>query len=1306
MPLTNVDRQCIIVHVKLESGVCMAKKVAVPDEDAIEQNGGIKKKKKHNCCCTCCLVVIIIMLVLFLGAFITGWILGDKYTKKLFGLSMGDTLGVVSDLYWTDDSDVVSRPYTSKDLDGFYSEIKRNVLLKDSAEIDFESALNAAVDKYLNSDSTAPQLNASSDGDGNPEGKSDESSVIDIFVDMIVGVLNRDNIDIERLNGYPEKDEYIFNLNDKQLAAFVNCVLKSVLKKAVKLDALKDVAEMVSLDRVVALKQICFTANSVKGEDGASQVKAASAEITVWIGLQDAAGQAIKYFLNEAKQGWAGGLVSWFGNVILPENLYLTVSVPLSGEDNVASIRINDMNTNERERANKLINGIIKLVNGDDSKTLDNVIDDFVAQIRPTLEKATEHMDFTDASNGTIRMDLLETVAQIASIEIAEGQKLTKADFLYVLQALLSDKTEQLNSLEPFRYDNWYSVDGEIRYMPTGGAIENKIDYEQKFIEQIEQKYAIDFGESKNLAEVLELLGISLDGSNNTSMGSTDLLDKMDGNRFNALLDENINDIQLHITDRMLGAAFSGQMDKLLSGNADLQKLDMTLDALTFVKKSDPEKSNHLYALLAVEVNVSGLIDAEAGGQNSMVNKLVKGLMPESILLTVTVDITRDRSVTRDSAEFVINSCKNTDRVLDIMERLVPEIKLNEVSDKISSTLNDMLDQMEDRKLNIALAATTFEYNSDLGKWLGDSGAIVMPDIFSVVADLVLVDEGGNKVVTSEQLQHVIRDLNNPADITATQPDGYGDFIDDVFDKYYLTDPTQLPEPKPAVTDFKGLTEYMSDFSTDKLRVYGRDGIAHDTRQMSDLHPVMSATELLALLNDNMDGKDSIQSYSIVKVDIGDNTLSVTVSVALSSLLTDAAQVQKLIAATELYATATFHTDQVTGDGTEDNPYGYGVSLEINVQKQGENSVMDDDTYDAMLNIVKFFAKDFDIANQVKDFGVILYEQMQSLNESMGGDENLQLFTFTENGLELTDFYTFLALKMEPGLIEDGYTNEDIRKTLQGLYTYDETAPNDNNFIVSDIMFNTPSEKGSRRWTNDEVTGNLTTGEGGLYGNTHLDVDFNGFLKQGVEVIAKDGEVTVEQTMILAKGDKRDKVAAVRTWLTQRLKLSEADVVDENSDYLAVTFSMTMGNFVGGDGEGSNDAKSMFPTKIYATVVYKYNAAATGDKFTVVGGISEDDVAPVLVFNNMDGAQYDIMVRLMGANPTGEDTGASADGKVNIKTIAKEGAKVLNGMTHIDVGGIKVDTTITFSATSDTADPPEAGMGKVFISKPAPSFGG
>lgn len=1291
----------------------MAKKVAVPDEKTVEENGGIKKKKRNKCC-TCCLIALFVVLVIFVAAFTTGWIIGDKYTKKLFGLSMGDTLGVVNDLYWTGDSDVVTRPYSKKDLNGFYSEIKRNVLLKDEAEIDFDSALNDAINKYLNTETSAQALNAS-ESVGAASGENEkESEITDIFVNMIVGVLNRENIDVERLNKYnaddPDSDEYIFNLNDKQLAAFINTVLKSVLKNANKIDALKDINDMVQLDKVVALKQIRFTAKSKKNEFGTSKIAASSAEITVWIGFQNCAKHAIKKMLTEAGVRWASGIVGWMGDIILPENLYLTLSIPLYGDNNKADIKINDMDAGERARAKKLINGLLRQINGDNAKTLDELLDDVVEKIKPMLEKATDKMDFSLAGKGTIRMDLLDTVAKMAS-ENMDGE-LTKADFLYVLQALLSDKTEQLNSLTPYRFDNWYRVDGNPVYLPSGGKEEDKISYSDLFIDEIENKYAISFGENKNLTEVLDMLGISLDGSGNQSIGSTDLLDKVNGSKFDALLNaDSTADIKLRITDRMLGAVFAGQTDKLLKGNADLEKLSVKLEALTFVKKSAPEKANHMYALLAVDVNISELLSSIGGDGDSVLSKLTTGLMPEDILLTVTVDITRDRSVTRDGAEFVINSCKNTDRALATLEKLAPDIKLGEISDKISATLNDMLDKM-DSVLDIELAEATFEYDEQAG-WLGDSAAIVMPDIFTVITKMVLVEQqpDGSKrsVVTADELKNVVRDLNNPAEIQSDIDTSKGctRFIDEVIDKYYFN------AQKGSMTKFDQLTAYLSDFSTDKFRVEGKNGLAHDTTDIDDLNPTMTGDELGALLVEQMGDNDQIKSYEIVRVQTGNDRLYVTLSIKLKDLLSDATQVQSLIKADSLYATAEFKLDDanITGDGTAENPYAYGVDLDINVKnKNGEVVNMTEENYNAMMKIVAFFAPEFNIEKQMHEFGKIMYAKMAELQSSLvkpeAGQTDVDVFKFTKNGLEITDFYTFIALKMKPELLTN-HSNEEIRETLQGLYKMSENEDeyNKNNFVLNDIMFNPPTPEttphtanGSLAWTDQEATG--------LYGNTHIDADFNGFIKRGVESISDKNSITVEQTMILVSGDDRQKVRDVRDWLNLKLGFTDAEGnvlhaggISADEDYLAIMFSMDMQSFIGDTGSGD---VALYPERIYVTVVYKYddNAPEGEDKFTIVGGSDGD--SPLLVFNNMDPAQYDIMVTLMGVSPDSSD-----ESKVNINSVVKQGKDVLNGMTHTQVTipgtsqTVTMDTEILFHISPDE----DGGMGKVEVKNPAFSAG-
>ncbi|MCH5161754.1 MAG: hypothetical protein J1G04_06960, partial [Clostridiales bacterium] len=884
----------------------------------------------------------------------------------------------------------------------------------------------------------------------------------------------------------------------------------------------------------------------------------------------------------------------------------------------------------------------------------------------------------------------LDTVAKMASEDMPEGEKLSKDDFLFVLQALLSDRTEQLARLTPYRYDKWYMVNGKPTYLATGGKESDRIDYETQLIEEIERAYAINFGADKNLTAVLEMLGISLDGSNEANKGSKDLLDKIDSAKFNALAEDTSDDVKLYITDRMLGAALSKQMGKL-TDDSGMQDLSLTLEALTFVEKAGVD--DHIYAMLAIQVDLSGLLGSLADDKESMIGKLVTGLMPESVLLTITVDVTRDRSITRDAPEYIINSCYNTDRALATLEKLVPDLNLDSIADDIGKVLTEMLDQLEN-SLGAEVVPASYVLNPDQNVWLGDSASIVLPDIFTVISDTVLLDDENKPVVTSNQLRNVIRDLNNPADITPKQAGGYDDFISDVFKKYYLKEPG---DGEDKVTNFAQLTTYMTGFSTSKLRVTEADGLAHDKTDMSQLKPVMGDDELFSLLQDNMGGNDNISSYSIVSVTTAEDEqtrhglLSVTLSIALDNLLSGAGKIREMISADTMYVTVTFDTEEIIGAGTDEDPHGYKSALQIDVRnrEKTDNDVMEDDTKDAMFSLVRLFAKNFDIEKQVDDFGVILYKQMENLNESMGGTAEHRFITFTAAGMELTDFYTFLALKLDPTLLDDGYTNEDIRNTIQGLYELDSTE-NERNYRVADIIRNAPQpgSKGSRRWETDEVKD--------LYGSTHLDVDFNGFIKQGVERMAKDGEINVEQTIILAEGDDGDAASAVRLWLNDKLGLTDtAESIDENSDYLAITFSMSMANYVGG-GESDN---RLFPEKIYSTVVYKYayDSTAEGNRFSVVGGIGA--VAPTIVFNNMDATSYAIMVRLMGANP--DDTGANDDDKVNIKSIAKKGAEVLNGMVEYEAsipggGTIKLKTEITFAKV----DGGEEGMGKITISKP------
>lgn len=1238
----------------------MAKKVAVPDGDGQIEKENLKKKR--NRCCTCCLAFLIVIVVIFGAAFGVGWYFGDKFTKENFGMSLGDSLGVINDLYWTDDKDVVKNSFKPEDVDGFYSQIKRNILLKDDAEVDFDAALLQALDKYLETvggtESAARNSGAEPEGDApngeNPDGDQNgddkQSSVMDLLIDMIANVLDRDNIDLDRLNAYdatdPTTDEYIFKLNDKQLAAFINSIMKAMLKNADKISALGETPQMINLASVVSLKQVRFVASTVKAEDGTQTVAATSADVTVWLGFQRAAGQAVTYFMKNSGVGWASGLARWLGDVFLPENLYVTMSVPLLG-DGTTKLVINDMNASEHARASKLINGILKMSG---TSTLDELLVDLTEKIKPYLKTATEHMDFTDAPRGELDLDLLETVTKLAS-ENMEGEPLTKSDLIYVLQALLSDPSAQLKKLQPYFYKNRYLAEnGDEVYIEGGSATLAPIDYERRFIEEIESKYALDFGDSEDvtLENVLAMLGVSLDGQN-SSVQSKDLLDLINADKFTAALDKDLSELELAVTDRMLAAALSSQTDKLLTGaGTGLEGLKITLDALTFVRKDGdiglPEQQRKLYALIAVEVDTSDLLASMGSG--SLAGKLAAGLMPEKLLLTVTVDITRNRpaGATADETEFMINSCENTQYVIATLEKLIPNFNLNTVSEKMESMLNNMLDELY-KKLNIRLVASTVELDGASGEYTGEQGGMIMPDIFTVVTDTVLVREDGTKVVEPSGLKNVLRALND-TDGFSSEPqiaEDYGAFIDQVIDKYYLN-----PAPTDDLSDFDRLTQFMSDFDMGKFRVSGADGtikyLAHDTRATELLKPKMTAAELGALLSEQLSkqGNESVASYRINDVSTSPTRLSIVLSIAVGDLLPP--DMKFLLSSDDVFVTAQVKLDEVTGDG-EIEPKRYGVDVGVNNMPSGGEVFPD------MVEIVKFFNPDFDIESQVQDFGRILYEQLNSLNKSIGSESNVpddiggitvgkggNLFEFTVDGLEMIDFYTFLAGKMDLTL-DETTTADTVKSALQGMYQYVdvEGLRNANNYKLSDVIRNAPSATDAA-WSDDQYKDMVT--RGGVYSDTN----FNGFIKRGVESIDKDGSVRAVQTAVLNKGDDSQNAQNARTWANERLAIAET--LTENDSYMFVTFSMTMNKFMETD---KADSVEFYPETVYATIVYKK---------------TDDPVKPFdeigLIFNDMTAAEYDVLVKLMSLSADSTDKS-----KVNIVTIAERSEDVLNNLVSI-----------------------------------------
>ncbi len=1245
----------------------MARKVVVPDD---KSNDGVKVKKKRSKCCTCCIVALIVSVVLLAVIFCVGWFLGDKYLKQYFGVTMKDTMSVVTSLYGKKDKHVVTNPYNASDLDGFYSEIKENILLKSDADIDFDAALESAINKYLGISDEADSAQIKSvdsknegSADGSSESGDEKGEIIDVFVDMIAEVFTRENIDVKRLGEYSEdNDTYIFTLRDKQLAAFVSSVLDIVLDNASKVDMLSSFSDMIDLKKVVKLKQIRFGAVSAANELGENSIKATTADVTVWIGVQEAAGQALRSLLNDAGAGWAGGIVAWLGNVILPKNLYATITIPLYGDDAEAQITLNDMSSAKRDKMYKLINGILSSTGSD--QTIQEILGGFADKIKPILETAVDKIDFGDAANGDIGIDLIGAMADMASKNLDSSDPLTKSDFMYLLQALLtSDAETRKQQLEPYLYEGWYRAESDPESEPvydpadkTGFAA---VDYKNELRDEIEEKYCLDVtdpetGEKLPLDELFKILGISFD--NSESSGETDpkkMLDWVKPGGLKGIIDSGADtkDLKLNITDRMLGALLSDQMSSIVSSGAGYENLELILDALTFTKRPI-ERPGHMYATIAVELDLTALLDFEG---DNMLAKLAANILPERILLTVDIDITGatpDSTLAagdeRDPVSFMFNDYSNTDNVLDTLGKLMPDLNIGELTVDIENTLVDMLDKINEM-LNISLVA------SDPKAQTVEPGAIVMPDVFTVITDLVLIEKengtpvtdpvtGKNKtVVTAEQLKDVIAGLeNNEVEKGAAIATDYSRFVAELTNKYYLNTEGQ------EIKKFSDLTTYIQgDFSAEKFNITGDDiskkYLAYDARSNSALHPILTGSELGLVISENMG--ESIDKYAIESVKTfgnsdGESGIIAILSIKIGDLMPS--EVKSLISADKLYITARIVTSEVIGDGTAEDPKRHPITFEINN--------MAGTTRENTLKIVKCFMPDFDLDAQLKDFGKILYEQLNSLTESLGGSEGNSFISFTDDGVMLKSFYEFLATKLE---MPDA--NPDLVKAaVQGMYTKSDKSElaNGNNYLADTFVKNaTPeADKGvfdeGKFLAAKQPDGSIRVPSSGDKGEIYTDTQFNDFLSNTVKNMSypEDSGARAIQTLIVKAGDESETAKYMRSWLNDG-KL-EGQPIKSDKDYLVVTFEMVMDSYAQTD-KGNASVQTFLPASVYATVVFEKTGDATHTEFTLVNGDG-------LVFNDMRYDAYEVLVRLMGMEASDPNT-------VNISTITKKASEVLNG---------------------------------------------
>ena len=277
------------------------------------------------------------------------------------------------------------------------------------------------------------------------------------------------------------------------------------------------------------------------------------------------------------------------------------------------------------------------------------------------------------------------------------------------------------------------------------------------------------------------------------------------------------------------------------------------------------------------------------------------------------------------------------------------------MTEQIEQMLRSMLDDL-DGKLGITLVPSV-QHGDDT-----TSGALEMPDVFTVITETVLTKENaetGEKepIVSADGLKEVLRQLNNTDGFDGECKVNASDesLVRKITDLYYLNPPADSP-----LASFSDITAYMQgDVNGHKFRLTD-DGnsLVYDDRTAAELTPVITGAELGSIISSNMGNSLVSSGFTLLDVEVFADKLELLLSVDTEKLLPS--NVKSIINSNALFVTATVDLNESNVvDGA------YPVTLKVNNMTANETDV----NYVNLMKIVRFFNADFDIESQTSGLG-------------------------------------------------------------------------------------------------------------------------------------------------------------------------------------------------------------------------------------------------------------------------------------------------------------------------------------------------
>lgn len=344
-----------------------------------------KAKKSHGCL-SCIITLVVIFVVLVAGIAGGGVWAWGKYVEPQVGLSISEAFQFLTSLYKADEKQIVTNPYTSSDLDSFYSEFKAKTYMSADSDItiiDILDSATSAKSSESSSTETAMALAEAPTGTGNA---------------ALDDLLNKIEFDFSSLATY-SGEENILEVTDKQFAAVIDSVLQYYVTQSGESSedsALGAISQYAPYLKHVKVSQVVI--DSVAG----ARIEDVILSLTIKIDIASLAPQLLE-----------GTPVPAFVAGLLPKKVFITMDVKPNAENGQASIGINQI---DRDLMSK-IEGILNKFAGGETPIMQTIND----AVKSVVEKLNTVIPLTFVDSGC-DMKPVEGLMNVLGVELGEAQ--------------------------------------------------------------------------------------------------------------------------------------------------------------------------------------------------------------------------------------------------------------------------------------------------------------------------------------------------------------------------------------------------------------------------------------------------------------------------------------------------------------------------------------------------------------------------------------------------------------------------------------------------------------------------------------------------------------------------------------------------------------------------------------------------------------------------------------------------------------------------------------------------------------------